>query len=123
MSFQILYLHFHAEFILQKFFLILPFFFLFFRPPFPFSFSVFFSISFQIYQRIDNFLAEKEHFKEIVRKERDEEIQDIHKRVQNAIEKKDESLEVIIKENASLKDRCIKLEAIVRQQRKDYCIK
>lgn len=71
----------------------------------------------------DNFLGEKEHFKDVVRKERDEEIQSIHKRVQNAIEKKDESLEVIIKENSSLKDRCIKLEAIVRQQRKDYCIK
>lgn len=71
----------------------------------------------------DNFLAEKEHFKEAVRKERDEEIQEIHKRVQSAIEKKDESLEVIIKENDMLKDRCIKLEAIVRQQRKDYCIK
>lgn len=68
-------------------------------------------------------MSEKEHYKEAVRKERDEEIQDIHKRVQNAIGKKDESLEVIIKENASLKDRCIKLEAIVRQQRKDYCIK
>lgn len=71
----------------------------------------------------DNFSAEKEHFKDAVRKERDDEIQDIHKRVQCAIEKKDESLEVIIKENASLKDRCLKLEAIVRQQRKDYCIK
>ncbi|XP_031626285.1 centrosomal protein of 131 kDa isoform X2 [Contarinia nasturtii] len=71
----------------------------------------------------DNFLTEKEHFKDAVRKERDEEIQDIHKRVQSAIEKKDESLDVIIKENTLLKDRCIKLEAIVRQQRKDYCIK
>lgn len=71
----------------------------------------------------DSFMAEKEHFRDAVRKERDEEIQDIHKRVQSAIEKKDESLEVIIKENTSLKDRCIKLEAIVRQQRKDYCIK
>ena len=68
-------------------------------------------------------MTEKEHFRDALRKERDEEIQDIHKRVQNAIGKKDESLEVIIKENASLKDRCIKLETIVRQQRKDYCIK
>lgn len=71
----------------------------------------------------DNFMAEKDHFKEAVRKERDDEIQEIHKRVQSAIEKKDESLDVIIKENVCLKDRCIKLEAIVRQQRKDYCIK
>lgn len=82
----------------------------------------------------ENFSAEKEHFKEnakreiqeevdALRQKRDDEIQQIHKRVQCAIGKKDESLIVIQKENATLKDRCIKLEAIVRQQRKDYCTK
>lgn len=82
----------------------------------------------------DTLTTEKEHFKEnarrdiqqeveTLRKERDAEIQQIHKRVQHAIEKKDESIDVVQKENAGLKDRCIKLEAIIRQQRKDYCIK
>lgn len=82
----------------------------------------------------DNFGAEKEHFKEnarkeiqqeieVMRKERDDEIQQIHKRVQHAIEKKDSSLDCMRKENEALKDRCIKLEAIIRQQRKDYCTK
>lgn len=86
------------------------------------------------FQMCDNLGGEKEHFKdnarremqqeiEGLRKERDAEIQQIHKRAQSAIEKKDESLDVMQKENAVLKDRCIKLESIIRQQRKDYCIK
>lgn len=85
-------------------------------------------------QMCDTLTTEKEHFKEnarrdiqqeveTLRKERDDEIQQIHKRVQHAIEKKDESIDVVQKENAVIKDRCNKLEAIIRQQRKDYCIK
>lgn len=79
-------------------------------------------------------MKEKEHFKdnarkeiqhevELLRKERDEEIQQIHKRVQHAIGKKDNSVDILQKENCSLRDRCLKLEAIIRQQRKDYCTK
>lgn len=85
-------------------------------------------------QMCDAFTSEKEHFKEnarkdiqqeidTLRKERDDEIQQIHKRVQHAIAKKDNSMDVLQKENVSLKDRCLKLEAIIRQQRKDYCTK
>lgn len=44
-------------------------------------------------------------------------------RVQLAIEKKDSALELLQKENTTLKERCFKLEAVIRQQRKDYCIK
>lgn len=82
----------------------------------------------------DDFIKEKEGFKEsarkemqqemdILRKERDIEIQQLHKRVQHAIEKKDVSVEVLQKENNLLKERCLKLETIIRQQRKDYCTK
>lgn len=82
----------------------------------------------------DTLTTEKEHFKhnarrdiqqdvDTLRKEREDEIQQIHKRVQHAIEKKDVSIDVMRKENAILKERCIKLETIIRQQRKDYCIK
>lgn len=85
-------------------------------------------------QMCDNFATEKEHFKEnarkdiqqeidAMRKERADEIQQIHKRVQQAIEKKDASLDVLQKENAVLKERCMKLELVIRQQRKDYCTK
>lgn len=82
----------------------------------------------------NEFLGEKETMKldarneihqEIVtiRKERDEEIQKIYMRVQNTIEKKDAAMDMLQKENNTLKDRCFKLETIVRQQRKDYCMK
>ena len=82
----------------------------------------------------DDLIKEKESFRENarkdiqqeidgLRKERDDEIQRIHKRVQLAIAKKDDSVEVLQKESAVLKDRCVKLEAIIRQQRKDYCTK
>lgn len=85
-------------------------------------------------QMCDSLAAEKEHFKEnarkeiqqdieALRKERHEEILQVHKRVQHAIAKKDASMDVLQKENAALKDRCLKMEAIIRQQRKDYCTK
>ncbi|XP_055693677.1 centrosomal protein of 131 kDa [Lutzomyia longipalpis] len=82
----------------------------------------------------DDCMAEKEKMKGMVReevaqeakvlqKERDAEIQRIYARVQQSIEKKDTTIEVLQKENVALKERALKLEAIVRQQRKDYCTK
>lgn len=82
----------------------------------------------------DTLATEKEHFKDnarrdiqqdmdTLRKDHEDEIQQIHKRVQHAIEKKEASIDVMRKDNTILKERCIKLETIIRQQRKDYCIK
>ncbi|XP_059608319.1 centrosomal protein of 131 kDa [Phlebotomus argentipes] len=82
----------------------------------------------------DECVAEKETLKESLRgevaqetktlqKERDAEIQRIYARVQQSIEKKDATIDVLQKENVALKERTLKLEAIVRQQRKDYCTK
>lgn len=85
-------------------------------------------------QICDDLTIEKESFKEnarkeiqqeieLLRKEHDDEILQIHKRVQHTIGKKDNSMDVLQKENSSLRDRCLKLEAVIRQQRKDYCTK
>lgn len=82
----------------------------------------------------DECVTEKETLKDSLReeltqetkalqKERDAEIQRIYARVQQSIEKKDTTIEVLQKENVALKERTLKLEAIVRQQRKDYCTK
>ncbi|XP_055857329.1 centrosomal protein of 131 kDa isoform X2 [Episyrphus balteatus] len=82
----------------------------------------------------NEFLTEREQLRDNIRSEiatevasikseRDNEIQKIHKRVQQAIEKKDTTIELLQKENGALRERCIKLEAIIRQQRKDYCVK
>uniref|UniRef100_A0A1I8P6U8 Centrosomal protein of 131 kDa n=1 Tax=Stomoxys calcitrans TaxID=35570 RepID=A0A1I8P6U8_STOCA len=80
------------------------------------------------------FLMERDQLRENLRNEiqnevqalkleRDEEIQKIHKRVQQAIEKKDATIDILQKENGGLRERCLKLEAVIRQQRKDYCVK
>lgn len=59
----------------------------------------------------------------VLRKDRDAEIERIYGRVQTAIEKKDGTIEVLHRDNDALKERCIKLEAVVRQQRQDYVAK
>lgn len=58
-----------------------------------------------------------------INKDHEMEIQRIYSRVQQAIQKKDATLEALNKENAALRERNLKLDAIVRQQRKDYCTK
>uniref|UniRef100_A0A0K8V8E0 5-azacytidine-induced protein 1 n=1 Tax=Bactrocera latifrons TaxID=174628 RepID=A0A0K8V8E0_BACLA len=82
----------------------------------------------------NDFLAERDQLRDnlrnevqsevaVIKSERDTEIQKIHKRVQQAIEKKDATIDLLQKENGSLRERCLKLEAVIRQQRKDYCVK
>ncbi|XP_067633573.1 centrosomal protein of 131 kDa [Eurosta solidaginis] len=71
----------------------------------------------------DNLRNEVQSEVSAIKLERDNEIQKIHKRVQQAIEKKDTTIDLLQKENGSLRERCLKLEAVIRQQRKDYCVK
>ncbi|XP_012162496.1 centrosomal protein of 131 kDa [Ceratitis capitata] len=71
----------------------------------------------------DNLRNEMQSEAAAIKSERDNEIQKIHKRVQQAIEKKDATIDLLQKENGSLRERCLKLEAVIRQQRKDYCVK
>lgn len=85
-------------------------------------------------QLCEKFTAEKDNLKDEARseikselqsinKEHEMEIQRIYSRVQQAIQKKDATLETLQKENAALRERNLKLDAIIRQQRKDYCTK
>ena len=89
-------------------------------------------ISFQ--KLCEKFTSEKDNMKEEARseikselqninKEHEMEIQRIYSRVQQAIQKKDATLEALQKENATFRERNLKLDAIIRQQRKDYCTK
>ncbi|XP_039443826.1 centrosomal protein of 131 kDa [Culex pipiens pallens] len=82
----------------------------------------------------EDLLREKEIMKEEARKEvqkdlasmqkdREREIERIYCRVQQAIDKKDATIGNLQKELAALKERCLKQDAIIRQQRIDYCIK
>uniref|UniRef100_A0A182M4F5 Centrosomal protein of 131 kDa n=1 Tax=Anopheles culicifacies TaxID=139723 RepID=A0A182M4F5_9DIPT len=82
----------------------------------------------------DDLLQEKETMRDEARREvqkdmsnmqreREREIERIYFRVQQAIEKKDASIAALQKEIAGLKERCLKQDAIIRQQRMDYCTK
>ncbi|XP_049547207.1 centrosomal protein of 131 kDa [Anopheles darlingi] len=82
----------------------------------------------------DDLLHEKETMREEARREvqkdmanmqreREREIERIYCRVQQAIDKKDATISALQKEIAGLKERCLKQDAIIRQQRIDYCIK
>lgn len=88
----------------------------------------------KLFQLCEKFTAEKDNLKDEARneiknelhninKEHEMEIQRIYSRVQQAIQKKDATLETLQKENAALRERNLKLDAIIRQQRKDYCTK
>jgi 5-azacytidine-induced protein 1 len=85
-------------------------------------------------QLCEKFTSEKDGLREEARseikaelqninKEHELEIQRIYSRVQQAIQKKDATLEVLQKENNVLRERGLKMDAIIRQQRKDYCTK
>ncbi|XP_053670179.1 centrosomal protein of 131 kDa [Anopheles nili] len=82
----------------------------------------------------DDLLREKETMREEARREvqkdltnmqreREREIERIYFRVQQAIEKKDASIATLQKDISGLKERCLKQDAIIRQQRMDYCTK
>ncbi|KFB51171.1 autotransporter adhesin [Anopheles sinensis] len=82
----------------------------------------------------DDLLREKETMREEARREvqkdmanmqreREREIERIYCRVQQAIDKKDATIATLQKEIAGLKERCLKQDAVIRQQRIDYCIK
>uniref|UniRef100_A0A453YZ74 5-azacytidine-induced protein 1 n=1 Tax=Anopheles gambiae TaxID=7165 RepID=A0A453YZ74_ANOGA len=82
----------------------------------------------------DDLLQEKETMRDEARREvqkdmanmqreREREIERIYFRVQQAIEKKDNTIAALQKEIAGLKERCLKQDAIIRQQRMDYCTK
>ncbi|XP_050079605.1 centrosomal protein of 131 kDa [Anopheles maculipalpis] len=82
----------------------------------------------------DDLLQEKEMMRDEARREvqkdmtnmqreREREIERIYFRVQQAIEKKDASIATLQKEITGLKERCLKQDAIIRQQRMDYCTK
>ncbi|XP_052860961.1 centrosomal protein of 131 kDa [Anopheles cruzii] len=82
----------------------------------------------------DDLLREKETMRDEARREvqkdmsnmqrdREREIERIYCRVQQAIDKKDATISALQKEIAGLKERCLKQDAIIRQQRIDYCIK
>ncbi|XP_030381509.1 centrosomal protein of 131 kDa isoform X2 [Scaptodrosophila lebanonensis] len=52
-----------------------------------------------------------------------QEMEQLQKRVHQTIERQEETIEVLKSDNDTLRQQCLKLNAVIRQQRKDYCVK
>ncbi|KAL7736764.1 hypothetical protein ACLKA6_015615 [Drosophila palustris] len=52
-----------------------------------------------------------------------QEMEQLQKRVHHTIQRQEETIEVLKGDNDNLRQQCLKLNAVIRQQRKDYCVK
>ncbi|XP_001360940.2 centrosomal protein of 131 kDa [Drosophila pseudoobscura] len=52
-----------------------------------------------------------------------QEMEQLQKRVHHTIHRQEETIEVLKGDNDGLRQQCLKLNAVIRQQRKDYCVK
>ncbi|KAH8418595.1 hypothetical protein KR222_003412, partial [Zaprionus bogoriensis] len=52
-----------------------------------------------------------------------QEMDQLQKRVHQTIHRQEETIEVLKGDNDNLRQQCLKLNAVIRQQRKDYCVK
>ncbi|KAH8270754.1 hypothetical protein KR018_000201 [Drosophila ironensis] len=51
------------------------------------------------------------------------EMEELQKRVHQTIQRQEETIEILKGDNDALRQQCLKLNAVIRQQRKDYCVK
>ncbi|KAH8324691.1 hypothetical protein KR074_004115 [Drosophila pseudoananassae] len=52
-----------------------------------------------------------------------QEMDELQKRVHQTIQRQEETIEILKGDNDALRQQCLKLNAVIRQQRKDYCVK
>ncbi|KAH8297358.1 hypothetical protein KR044_010748, partial [Drosophila immigrans] len=52
-----------------------------------------------------------------------QEMEQLQKRVHQTIQRQEETIDVLKGDNDNLRQQCLKLNAVIRQQRKDYCVK
>ncbi|XP_065719115.2 centrosomal protein of 131 kDa isoform X2 [Drosophila suzukii] len=52
-----------------------------------------------------------------------QEMEQLQKRVHQTIQRQEETIEILKGDNDGLRQQCLKLNAVIRQQRKDYCVK
>ncbi|KAH8254369.1 hypothetical protein KR032_009690, partial [Drosophila birchii] len=52
-----------------------------------------------------------------------QEMDQLQKRVHHTIQRQEETIEILKGDNDALRQQCLKLNAVIRQQRKDYCVK
>ncbi|EDW10659.1 centrosomal protein of 131 kDa isoform X1 [Drosophila mojavensis] len=71
----------------------------------------------------DNLNADIQSELNVLNERHKQEMEQLQKRVHQTIQRQEETIEVLKADNDQLRQQCLKLNAVIRQQRKDYCVK
>ncbi|ALC42444.1 dila [Drosophila busckii] len=71
----------------------------------------------------DNLNADIQSELAVINERHKQEMEELQKRVHQTIHRQEETIEVLKGDNDNLRQQCLKLNAVIRQQRKDYCVK
>ncbi|XP_032293048.1 centrosomal protein of 131 kDa isoform X1 [Drosophila virilis] len=71
----------------------------------------------------DNLNADIQSELGVLNERHKQEMDQLQKRVHQTIQRQEETIEVLKGDNDQLRQQCLKLNAVIRQQRKDYCVK
>ncbi|EDV98126.1 GH22846 [Drosophila grimshawi] len=71
----------------------------------------------------DNLNADIQNELGLLNERHKQEMDQLQKRVHHTIHRQEETIEVLKTDNDQLRQQCLKLNAVIRQQRKDYCVK
>ncbi|XP_068146347.1 centrosomal protein of 131 kDa isoform X2 [Drosophila tropicalis] len=71
----------------------------------------------------DNLHADVQSEVNVLNERHKQEMEQLQKRVHHTIQRQEETIEILKGDNDNLRQQCLKLNAVIRQQRKDYCVK
>ncbi|XP_034650748.1 centrosomal protein of 131 kDa isoform X2 [Drosophila subobscura] len=71
----------------------------------------------------DNLNADIQSELSVLSERHKQEMEQLQKRVHQTIHRQEETIEILKGDNDGLRQQCLKLNAVIRQQRKDYCVK
>ncbi|XP_017066693.1 centrosomal protein of 131 kDa [Drosophila eugracilis] len=71
----------------------------------------------------DNLNADIQNELGVLNERHKQEMEQLQKRVHQTIQRQEETIEILKGDNDALRQQCLKLNAVIRQQRKDYCVK
>ncbi|EDX06398.1 GD10050 [Drosophila simulans] len=71
----------------------------------------------------DNLNADIQSELGVLNERHKQEMDQLQKRVHQTIQRQEETIEILKGDNDALRQQCLKLNAVIRQQRKDYCVK
>lgn len=71
----------------------------------------------------DNLTTDVQNEVGLLNERHKQEMEQLQKRVHHTIQRQEETIDVLKGDNDNLRQQCLKLNAVIRQQRKDYCVK